>query len=180
MLTPSNSTSYATEGPSALSHSSSDHNNIVSPRSVSRSISGTSVSTAYATSGTSKTLSPPTNKQYVNVKSGGPPDLRFSMPNYGQTSDQTHQWQGSQHHMQPTQYQQVGGANLNARNSWDGASYLDTSPVTLATSAVAGHGSRLSGSYNSRDMTGSSRLSLSEGEAKLHAPQQPSQQVPTS
>jgi hypothetical protein len=180
MLTPSSSTCYATEGSSALSHSNSDHNNIVSPRSVSHSISGTSAAAVYATSGPSKTLSPPTNKQYVNVKSGGPSDLRFSMPNYGQASEQTHQWQGSQQHMQPTHYQQVGGANLNARNLWDGASYLDTSPVTVATSAVAGHGGRLSGSYNSRDMTGSSRLSLSEAEAKLRAPQQPSQQVPPS
>jgi hypothetical protein len=174
MLTPSSSTDYATEGSSVLSHSSSDHNNMISPRSVSRSISGTSASTAYATSGPSKTLSPPTSKQYVNAKSGGPPDLRFSMPNYSQASEQTHQWQGSQHHMQPTNYQ------LNARNPWDGASYLDTSPVAVATSAIAGHGNRQSGSYGSQDMTGSSRLSLSEGEAKLCAPQQPSQQVPST
>lgn len=180
MLTPSSSTGYATEGSSALSHSSTDHNNMVSPRSISRSISGTSASTAFATSGPSKTLSPPTSKQYVNVKSGGPPDLRFSMTNYGQASEQSHQWQGSQHHMQPTQYQQVGGGNLNTRNSWDGASYLDTSPVAMATSAVSGHGNRQSGSYSSRDMTGSSRLSMSESEAKLRAPQQPSQQVPSS
>jgi hypothetical protein len=180
MLTPSNSTGYATEGSSILSHSSSDHTNIVSPRSVSRSISGTSASTAYPTSGPSKTLSPPTSKQYVNAKSGGPSDLRFSMPNYGQGSEQTHQWQSSQQHMQPTHYQQVGGGNPNARNSWDDASYLDTSPVAVATSAVAGHGNRQSGSYSSRDMTGASRLPMSEGEAKLRAPQQPSQQVPSS
>lgn len=153
---------------------------MVSPRSVSRSISGTSVSTAYATSGPSNTLSPPTSKQYVNAKSGGPPDLRFSMPSYGQAGEQTHQWQGSQHHLQPTHYEQVGGGNLNTRNSWDGASYLDTSPVTLATSAVAGHGNGQSGSYSGRDVTGSSRLPISEGEPKLRAPRQSSQQVPSS
>jgi hypothetical protein len=179
MLTPSSSTGYATEGSSILSHSSGDHNNMVSPRSVSRSISGTSASTAYPTSGPSKTLSPPTGKQYVNAKSGGPPDLRFSMPNYDQASEQTQQWQGSQHHMQP-HYQQVVGGNLNVRNSWDGASYLDVSPVAVATSAVAGHGNRQSGTYSSRDMAGSSGLSMSEGEAKLRAPQQASQQVSSS
>jgi hypothetical protein len=179
MLTPSNSTGYATEGSSILSHSSSDHNNMVSPGSVSRSISGTSASTAYPTSGPSKTLSSPTGKQYMNAKSGGPSDLRFSMPDYGQASEQTHQWQGSQHHMQP-HYQQVVGGNLNARNSWDEASYLDTSPVAVATSAAAGHGNRQSGSYSSRDMAGSSRLSISEGEGRLHAPRQPSQQMPSS
>lgn len=138
---------------------------MVSPRSVSRSISGTSASTAYTTSGPSKTLSPPTTKQYVNAKSGGPHDPRFSMPNYGQVNGQTHQWQGSQHHMQPTHYQQAGVGNPNARNSWDGATYLDTIPITT-TSVIAGHGSRQP-SYSSRDMAGSSRLPLSEGEAKL-------------
>lgn len=178
MLTPSSSTGYATEGSSILSHSNGELNNIVSPRSVSRSISGTSASTAYPTSGPSKTLSPPTGKQYVNAKSGGPPDFRFPMPNYDQVSEQTHEWQGSQHHMQP-HYEQVVGGNLNARNSWDGSSYLDASPVAVATSAITGHGNRQSGTYSSRDMAGSSGLSMSEGEVKLR-PQQPSQQVSSS
>lgn len=180
MLTPASSTGYATEVSSVLSHSGTDHNNIISPLSISRSISGTSATAAYPNCGPSKAFSPPTKKEYLSsVKDGGPPDLRFAL--YAQASEQTHQWQGSQHHMEPTHYQQVGGGNLNTRNSWDGSSYLDTSsPVTMAASASAGHGNRQSGSYSSRDMTASGRLSMSESEGSLHATQQPSQQMPSS
>jgi hypothetical protein len=175
---PASSTGYATEGSSVLCHSSSDHNNMASPRSLSHSISGASATTAYTTGGASKALSPP-SRQYVNIKTGGPSDLRFSQPNYAQASEQSHPWQGSQHHMQPTHYQ-VGGGNLHNRSSWDGSSYLDTSPVAVAASASTGHSNRQSGSYSSRDMTASGRLSMSESEAKLRATQQPSQQVPSS
>jgi hypothetical protein len=180
MLTPVSSTGYATEGTSVLSHSNNDHNNMVSPRSISRSISGASANTAYTSSGASKALSPPVSRQYVNVKTGGPSDPRFPFPNYAQAGEQTHQWQGSQHHMQQTHYQQVGGGSLNTRNSWDSSSYLDTSPVAVAASASAGRGNRQPGSYSSRDMTASGQLSMSESEGKIRATQQASQQVPSS
>lgn len=173
-LTPTSSTGYATEGPSTL-QTNGDH---ISPRSVSRSISGTSVSTAYTTSGTSRTLSPPLSKQFMNAHSGGPPDRRYSGPLYTHAGEQGVQWQGSQNHMAPSQYQHGGGGLSQSRASWD-FGYLDTSPAVMPAS---GHGSRQnSGGYSARDMrNGSAVPLLSEGETKLRTTQRNNQQVPSA
>ena len=121
----------------------------------------------------------------MNPHSGGPPDLRYSGPNYTHDSDSSHQWQASQHHMPPLQYQAGGGGLQQSRNSWDLASYLDTSPAAMSAAAASGHGNRQgsNGGYSGRDIADGSALPLlSEGETKMRTTQtQPkSQQVPNS
>lgn len=175
-MTPASSTGYANEG-SSLSHANGDRNSLISPRSISRPISGTSASTVYTASRPAKTLSPPSSKQYMIPHNGGPPDLRYSASNYSHANNQVHQWQGSQHHMPSSQYHSVSGGHAQSRNSWDLASYLDTSPAV----AASGHGSRQRGSYSSRDMGDGSSLSLSpDDEIRLRNKHHPSQQVSNS
>jgi hypothetical protein len=130
-----------------MAHTSNDHTGLVSPRSVSRSVSGASASTSYVAGNpnSSRTLSPPLNKQgqALNVHSGtggAQPDLRVSVPNYsshtqGNAGNQSHgtQWPGhniQQQHMSAYTPSHLGdGVGGSTRNSWDLNSYLQSSPA---------------------------------------------------
>jgi hypothetical protein len=99
----------------------------MSPPSVSRSISGSSTSAAYAANGPARTLSPMDHKQNMSV--AGLPDLRVSVPNYSHVAEPSSQWQGSAQHMSPVHFQHLG--NASARGSWDLSTFLD-SPATAS------------------------------------------------
>ncbi|EHL03282.1 hypothetical protein M7I_0497 [Glarea lozoyensis 74030] len=112
LLTPSSSTGYAAEGSSAGISYMGDHHGTMSPRS----ISGSTTSTAYATSIPARVLSPHSQKSMV--LGPGPSDLRVSHDPHWQGGQQQQQ----QQHMQ-TSHQYAHLTPQTARGSWDMASY---------------------------------------------------------
>jgi hypothetical protein len=119
LLTPSNSTGYAAEGSSAGISYMGDHHGTMSPRL----ISGSTTSTAYATSIPARVLSPHSQKSLAMAQ--GPSDLRVS--SIPHNPHEASHWQPGAHHMQSShQYAHLGAQN--SRGSWDMPNYITTNP----------------------------------------------------
>ncbi|RDL39848.1 Uncharacterized protein BP5553_04188 [Venustampulla echinocandica] len=140
LLTPVSSTGYGTEGSSAgISYAADHHGHShgqghgpVSPRS----ISGSTTSTAYASSIPARVLSPRSQKSLGLT--GGPPDLRVALPHNPHES--AGQWGsgggGGQHHMQSSpQFAPLG--SQSSRSSWDMSSFLENSPATAGPGSAS-------------------------------------------
>jgi septal ring-binding cell division protein DamX len=176
--TPASSTGYATESSTATYPRSNDRNDVFSPSSVARSITGTPanhsnsvLNTSSNTYGISRIHSPPTrqdNRQRTHHHQGAtpthtsahqsvPPDLRTPMSAY---SDQTHQWPPA-HHMPISQFPALAGTQA-ARGSWDLAAYLDPSSGT-SSNAGPGTGAGSSLQTGSGHLTGTSSYARSSG-----------------
>jgi hypothetical protein len=126
LLTPSSSTGYAAEGSSAGISYLGDHHGAMSPRS----ISGSTTSTAYATSIPTRVLSPHSQKSMVLAQ--GPSDLRVSSIPHN-PHDASHWQQGAQHMQSSHQYAHLGAPN--SRGSWDMANYIATNPGSAGSTS---------------------------------------------
>ncbi|RDW69537.1 hypothetical protein BP6252_08557 [Coleophoma cylindrospora] len=164
LLTPISSSGYATESSSAGLSYANDHHGAISPRSLA-----SNTSTAYNHNIPPRVLSPDDHK--AMGLHGGPPDLRLSLT---QTQDASNQWQGNQHHMLNAQapYPHYGGAagGQQSRGSWDMSSYLESSPHSASaagTSSNTFHGQSSQSSHGQGQSHHQQQQHLSEAAAPV-------------